>query len=75
MGMDLALVDTLARLALAERREGRRLRLGRVPAELRELLVLTGLDVVLAVEPRRQPKEREEGVGVEEERELGDPSA
>ena len=36
--MDLAVVDTLARLALAERRRGRLLRLGRVPAELKELL-------------------------------------
>ena len=75
MGMDLAVVDTLARLALAERRRGRVLWLGRVPAELRELLVLTGLDSVLGVEPGRQPEEREEGVGVEEERELDDPSA
>ena len=74
--MDLAIVDLLARLALTERRRGRALRLGSVPAELRELLVLTGLDgVLLGVEPGRQPEEREERVGVEEERELGDPAA
>jgi hypothetical protein len=75
MGMDLVVVDTLARLALAERRRGHVLRLGRIPAELRELLVLTGLDSVLGVEPGRQSEEREERVGVEEERELDDPSA
>jgi len=73
--MDLAVVDTLARLALAERRRGRVLRLGRIPAELRELLVLTGLGGVLGVELGRQPEEREEGVSVEEERELDDPPA
>jgi len=74
--MDLAVVDTLARLALEERRRGRALRLVAVPAGLRELLVLTGLDgVLLGVEPGRETKEREEGIGVEEERDLGDPAA
>ena len=69
------MVDALARLALAERRRGRKLRLPAVPDELRELLVLTGLDeLLLGVEPRREPEEREEPVGVEEERELDDPS-
>jgi anti-anti-sigma regulatory factor len=70
--MDLAVVDTLARLALAERRSGRKLRLVTVPRELGELLVLTGLDGVLGVEPRREAEEREERVRVEEERDLGD---
>ncbi len=73
--MDLAVVDTLARRALAERRCGRAFPLGSVPTELRELLVLTGLDEVLGVEPGRQPEEREEGVGDEEEREFDDPAA
>ena len=72
--MDLAVVDTLARLALAERRCGRKLRLVKVSTELRELLVLTGLDGVLGVEPRREPEEREDRVGVEEEGDLGDPA-
>jgi len=72
--MDLAVVDTLARLALAERRRGRELRLDTVPDALRELLVLTGLDgVLLRVEPGRKPEEREDPVGVEEEGELDDP--
>ena len=73
--MDLAVVDTLARLALAERRRGRVLRLGRVPADLRELLVLTGLDsVLLGVEAGRQPEQREQPLGTQEERELDDPA-
>ena len=73
--MDLGVVDTLARLALAERRRGRPLRLARVPDELRELLVLSGLDgVLLGVEPLGKPEEREERGGVEEEGELGDPA-
>jgi len=54
--MDLAVVDSLARFALAERRRGRVFRLRDAPAELRELLVLTGLDgVLLAVQPGREP--------------------
>jgi hypothetical protein len=73
--MDLAVVDTIARLTLEERRRGRVLRLGRVSIELQELLVLTGLDgVLLGVEPGREPEEREDRVGVEEERELDDPA-
>jgi hypothetical protein len=73
--MDLAVVDALARLALEERRRGRVFRLADAPAELRGLLVLTGLDgVLLGVEPGREPEEREERVGVEEEGELDDPA-
>jgi anti-anti-sigma regulatory factor len=73
--VDLAVVDTLARLALAERRLGRKLGLGEVPGELRELLVLTGLDRVLGVEPEREAEEREDRFGVEEEGDLGDRTA
>jgi len=72
--MDLAVVDKLARLALTERRRGRVLRLGRVSSELRELLVLTGLDGVLGVEPGWKPEEREERFRIEEEGELDDPA-
>ena len=51
--MDLAVVDTLARLALAERRCGRRLRLGKVSEELRELIAFCGLEKVLPGELER----------------------
>jgi hypothetical protein len=73
--VDLAVVDTLARLALAERRLGRKLGLGEVPGELRELLVLTGLDRVLGVEPGREAEEGEDRFRVEEEGDLGDRTA
>ena len=72
---DLRTVDLLARVALAARRSGCELRLGRATPELRELLVLCGLAQVLRVEPERQPEEREDRLGVEEEGELGDRSA
>ena len=71
--MDLAAVDALARLALEERRSGRHLRLGKVSAELRGLLVLAGLDEALGVEPGGKSEEREESLRVEKERELDDP--
>jgi anti-anti-sigma regulatory factor len=70
---DLGTIDALARLQLTARRAGLHMRLRAVPRELRELLELVGLDEVLGVEPRRQPEEREERRGVEEERELDDP--
>ena len=72
---DLATVESLARLKLAARQCGIDLRLGRVPRELEELITFVGLAEVLGVEPRGQAEEREERVGVEEERELDDPSA
>ena len=74
LGADLASVDALAGMQLAARRAGRRIRFLGVSAELRDLLGLTGLREVLRVEAERQPEEREEAGGVEEEGELGDPS-
>ena len=68
----LEIVDALARLQLAARRGGYRVRLTGAPDELVELIELAGLREVLGVEPRRQPEEREERLGVEEERELDD---
>ena len=68
----LGTVDVLARLALAARRRGVRLRLRRPSHELRELVALAGLGEVLGVEPGGQPEEREEPLGVEEEGELPD---
>ena len=72
---DLGTVDALARLRLAARRSGLELRLMHVPDELRELIVFLGLEDALGLEPRGQAEEREERLGVEEERELDDPPA
>ena len=44
-------------------------------AELLELIAFCGLAEVLRVEPRREAEEREQRLGVEEERELDDPPA
>ena len=70
--VSLATVEALARLQLAARRMGLDLRLNVVSRELRDLIQLAGLTQVLGVEPRGQPEEREQRVGVEEEGELGD---
>jgi anti-anti-sigma regulatory factor len=70
--VSLATVETLARLRLAARRRGLDLRLNVLSRELRELIELAGLSEVLGVEPRREPEEREQRLGVEEEGELGD---
>jgi hypothetical protein len=72
---DLRTVESLARLQLAARRCGLELRLTRVPAELEELITFVGLAEALGLEPWGQSEEREERVGVEEERELDDPAA
>ena len=72
---DLATVESLARLKLAARRSGAELRLTRVPRELEELITFLGLAEALGLEPRGQAEEREERLGVEEERELDDPPA
>ncbi len=70
---DLEVVDALARLQLAACRSGYRITVERAPADLVELIELAGLAETLGVEPLRQAKEREERLGVEEERELADP--
>ena len=72
---DLGTVESLARLQLAARRSGVRLRLRRVPRELEELIIFVGLAEALGLEPRGQAEEREQCLGVEEERDLDDPSA
>lgn len=71
--VDLAAVDALARLSLLARRRGRRLRLQRPPAELCELLALTGLSAVLGLEGEGQPELREQGADIEEGVEGDDP--
>jgi hypothetical protein len=70
--VDLALVDALARLQLEAQRAGYRIVVTDAPAELAELADLAGLGEALGLEARRQPEQREEHVGVEEERELPD---
>jgi hypothetical protein len=73
---DAAAVDGLARLKLAARRLGCDLRVRSASLELHQLLDFVGLaDTVLGlggVEVGRETEQREERVGVEEERELGD---
>jgi ABC-type transporter Mla MlaB component len=79
--VDLGTVDALARLQLTARRLGSFVHLDHAPAELRELLALAGLGEVVrcsadsAVEVRRQPEQRKELRGVEEEDDPGDPVA
>jgi hypothetical protein len=72
---DAVTVDTLARLQLAGRRLGRRVQLREVSDELQMLIAFIGLAGVLELEPGGQAEEREERLGAEEERELGDPAA
>ncbi|MFB7516833.1 STAS domain-containing protein [Streptomyces sp. NPDC056144] len=50
-GADLLAVDALARLKLAARRHGHRLRFEGAGPELRALLLLTGLDGTLGLQP------------------------
>ena len=72
---DLGTVDVLARLQLAARQSGTELRVTHASDDLRELITFVGLAEVLGVEPRGQAEEREQAIGVEEERELDDPPA
>jgi hypothetical protein len=69
-----ATIDALARIQLNARRLGLELRLRHASSELEELIDFAGLTEVLCVEAQRQPKEREERRGIEEERELDDPT-
>lgn len=72
---ELGIVDALARLQLAARRSGYELAVTDAPRDLLELIELAGLSDVLGVEPLRQVEQREERLGVEEERELPDAAA
>jgi hypothetical protein len=77
---DMVTVDALARLALRARRMGCAVSLRDPSTELLELLGLAGLGEVLpcapgsGVEVIGQSEEREEPLGVEEERDAGDPA-
>ena len=70
---DLRTVAALARAQLNARRRGVRLRFRNASPALRELIAFAGLEEVLplAGRLRGEAEEREEPVGVEEERELG----
>lgn len=69
-----ATIDAIARLKLATRRSGCRLQLTSVSPALIDLLGFVGLGWVLGVEPHGQSPEREQPGGIEEERELGNPT-
>ena len=69
---DAVTLDALARLQLAAARAGTELRLRDAAVDLLELIAFAGLAGVLRVESRRQAEEREQCLGVEEEREAGD---
>jgi hypothetical protein len=77
---DVAAVEALARLQLATRRLGRRMRVRNASADFMALLAFMGLAEVLPnwadlrLEVGRQTEEREERLRVEEERELADPA-
>jgi hypothetical protein len=80
VGPDIDTVDALARLALAARRLGFRLRLEHASPELVELVLLAGLrDAVgcpeeSVVEAGGQSEQREVARGVEEEDDPADPA-
>ena len=71
---DAAAVDLLARIQLAARRHGGELRLSGTSKALRELIAFCGLDALLPGELERQPEQREQALGVEEERQLDNPA-
>jgi ABC-type transporter Mla MlaB component len=75
LSADAVAIDALARIQVAAQRMGRQVVLRHVADELRALMALAGLDAVLRIEPRGQFEQREQRVGVEEERELDDPPA
>ena len=77
---DLEIVDALARLELAARRQGLRLLLVDACEDLCRLLAFLGLGDAVLVEGRlplelqREPEEREQVRGVEEEARPDDPA-
>jgi hypothetical protein len=74
---DVAAVEALARLQLAARRSGCRIRLYDVPPQLGGLLELMGLGDIFppgasTTEAWRKPEQGEQSLGVEEEADPGD---
>jgi len=72
---DAVAVDALARLQLIAGRLGLEIRLRDASSELQDLLAFVGLRNVLRVEAGGQAEQREQRLGVEEEREVDDPTA
>lgn len=77
---DAVTVDALARLQLTAKRMGCEVRIRQASPELQNLLAFMGLSGVVplsdrsGLEARRQTKEREQRVSVEEERDPADPA-
>jgi hypothetical protein len=74
LGSDVTAVDLVARIQLAACRCGVEVRLENPSQSLAELIGFCGLAGALGGEVERQAEEREESRGVQEERELGDPT-
>jgi STAS domain len=72
---DAVAIDALARIQLAVRRMGRRLMVRDAADDLVDLLAFAGVAGVLGIESWGQAEQREQRLGIEEERELGDPPA
>ena len=74
---DACTLEVIARLALTTRRMGREMQLRHASAPLQDLLGFAGLADVrgLRVEAQREPEERKQVRGVEEERDPADPIA
>ena len=79
IGVNLGTVDTLCRMQLAALRSGGTLQLENVCGELLDLIDLVGLSDLLpgcrqlAREAKRKAEQGEEAVGLQEERDAGDP--
>jgi ABC-type transporter Mla MlaB component len=71
---DAVTVDALARVQLTAKRLGRGVRLRHASKELQALVGFVGLGSVLQLEAGGEAEEREQGLRVEEERDLDDPA-
>ena len=71
---DATTLDVLARVQLTARRISLEARLRNASGELLDLIAFAGLTDALRVELEREPEEREQRLGLEEERELDDPT-
>jgi anti-anti-sigma regulatory factor len=69
----MAVIDQLARLQLALRRDGCELQLRNADDSVLDLVGFAGLAEVLRVEMQRESEEGKQPGGIEEEHQLGDP--